>query len=164
MQKLQVRHTFACSPAEYWALVWDDAFDRSVNEAAEVTKDVLEDRVEGSERVVVSKTVPKRTLPAAVAAVVGTDRITYLQTTRYDAKAGRMTWEVVPSVFSDKISAKGYMEVVAHPTGCERVVDGTIEVRVMMVGGRIERAIVEDVERSYHKAAEAARKWLAGPG
>ena len=51
--------------------------------------------------------------------------------------------------------------VRSAPEGCERVVDGKIEVRIMLIGGRLEQAIVSDVEAGYDQAAKVIRDIVA---
>ena len=161
MQKLTVRHAFACTPATFWEMFWDDDYDRMVLEAADVRREILES-TEHSQGVVVQKirTTPNRELPKAVAAVVGAAKLIYTQDSRFDPNASTLTWSVTPNVLADKVTAKGQLTVRATPSGCERLVDGEIAVNVRFVGGRIEKAIVDDVSRSYAKAAEVAQAWL----
>ena len=47
---------------------------------------------------------------------------------------------------------------------CEQRVGGEIKVNVMMIGGRIEKAVVAEVEKSWTRTAEACRTWLAKHG
>lgn len=162
MQKLSVRHSFPCTPATFWEMFWDDEYDQMVLDAADVTREILES-IEHPDGVVTQRirTTPNRELPKAVATVVGAAKLIYTQESRFDPNASTLTWQVTPNVMADKVTAKGQLLVRETPTGCERLVEGEIAVKVRFVGGRIEKAIVDDVTRSYAKAAEVAQAWLA---
>jgi hypothetical protein len=161
VQKISVRHTFPCTPDQFWDMFWDDGYDKMVLEAADVQRETLSEQQDGDVLVQVVRTTPNRELPAAVGSVLGASKLIYTQTTRFDRGKSQLTWDVQPNVMADKVTAQGVFTVRPTATGCERVVEGQIEVRVRFIGGRIESAIVDDVTRSYGKAAEVAQKWLA---
>lgn len=155
--KLQVSHTFACTPDEFWKIFWDPSYDARLSKLAEskgngVVREVLSDREEGGKRFLRYRFTPKKTLPAAIAAVAGTDRLVYEQENVFDRASGLLTWRVLPALVPDKVTAQGTFRVLPKGEGCERVVDGTIEVRVTFIGGRIEQAIVTDVTAAYEAA------------
>lgn len=163
MAKLRLLHTFKSSPESFWEMFWDPAFDDLVNASASVVSVVVSDQTDADgmrQQVVTSK--PNRTLPPAVARVIGAQEISYRTTLTYYPKKGFVAWQVQPSVFADKVTAQGEIAVRAHSLGCERVVNGDISVKVRFVGGVIEKAILEDVTRSYNRAAEVATRWFEG--
>ena len=51
--------------------------------------------------------------------------------------------------------------VVPHPSGCERVVHGRVEVRVPLFGGRIEQMIHDAVTSAYESGAKATAEFIA---
>lgn len=162
MAKLNITHTFSCTPDAYWAMYWDTAYDDLVNESAAVTRTLVSDRTdpEGVRHQVVQST-PDRTLPPALARVVGAQQISYRATTTYYPKRGLVVWRIEPSILPSKIVAQGEIRVVPHKDGCQRRVVGEIVVKVRFVGGLIESAIVDDVTASYTRAAAVATRWLA---
>ena len=60
----------------------------------------------------------------------------------------------------DKIACDGTSRVVPTATGCERIIEGTIQVAVPLVGGAVERQIVGEISRSYERAADVLRRHL----
>jgi len=72
-----------------------------------------------------------------------------------------MHWKVIPSVMSDKVISEGTFHVRPAGSGCERVVDGNIEVRIMLIGGKVEQAIIQDVQAAYEMAAKISREFIA---
>ena len=100
-------------------------------------------------------------LLVAVAKLTGSSKLVYEQENRRDKANGVLHWRVVPSVVPDKVTAEGRFTVTPTPEGCAQAVVGNISVRIPFLGGKIENAIVAEVEESYKKYAEAARRWLA---
>ena len=153
--KLQVRHVFDCTPDEFWNLFWNPAYDVALQtlNGNEVMRELLEERDVQGKKYLRYRFTPKKTLPAPIAALAKTDRLIYEQDNVFDRASGLLTWKVRPSVVPEKVTAEGTFRVTPRASGgCERVVDGKIEVRVSFVGGKIEEAIVNDVTRAYEVA------------
>lgn len=157
--KLTARHTFPCTADVFWQMFWDEEYDRMVSQSAGVTRETLWEREEGSDKVWRMRFTPDQELPTMVAKAVGTNKLVYEQVSRL-TKENVLHWEVFPAVVPDKVTAKGTMRVVEHGTGIDRVVDGIIEVRIRLIGSRIEKAIHKSVTESYDKTAEAALEWI----
>ena len=159
--KLDIRHTFPCSPARFWEMYWDDELDAMLNEGSTVQRDVVEERTEGAVVVRRLRFTPDQELPSAAASLLGTNKLTYEQENRYDPDAGRLDWTLIPTFLPGKIKAAGAVE--AHPAGddqCEMVVSGEIKVNITFIGGQVEKRVVAEVERSWNRTAETCREWL----
>ena len=61
----------------------------------------------------------------------------------------------------DRVTVKGATTMTATPEGCRRVVDGEITVRMRLVGGQIEKAVVAEFEKSMARAVDIARELIA---
>ena len=158
--KLYVRNQFDCTPGKFWEMYWDDAFDAMLRKESAVEREVLEERTEGDVLIRRVRFTPDRELPGAVATLLGAKKLVYEQENRWDKSSGTMYWKVIPTILPGKLEAKGTFKVLPTPGGCEQVVDGDIQVKVMFVGGQIEKAVVAEVEKSYEKTAAACREWL----
>ncbi|MFT7519024.1 MAG: hypothetical protein ACI9MC_001160 [Kiritimatiellia bacterium] len=158
--KLHVRHVFPCTMPTFWQMFWDEDYDQLLMDAAQVTRSMLWDRTQGDRRLWRMRFVPNQDLPSMVAKAVGTKKLVYEQDNNLDAAAGIMEWEVFPAVVPDKVTSKGIMKVHATSRGVERVVDGRIDVRIPLIGGRIERAIHKSVMTSYERAYDVSLQWL----
>ena len=158
--RLFVSHVFPCSPEAYVAMLQDPAFDELVARTSGVGRTVLsESVVDGCVHRRVH-CVPDRPLPAMVQSLIGSDKLRYDQVTVLDPARHRLTWRILPEKVGSRVEIHGEMELRPHPQGCERVVTGTVEVNVRLVGGQIEKGIVADVERSYNKSYETVRDYL----
>ncbi len=159
--KLSVRHEFACTPDEYWQCFWDPALDAAMQARTGVQRTLLAERDDGKSRYGKYSYKPDKTLPTAAAKVLGTDRLTYEQENHFDPATQTLRWKVIPVVMADKIRAEGTATTRPTPAGCERTIEGIIEVKIPFLGGKIEQAIVDEVLKSYENAAATTRDFLA---
>jgi hypothetical protein len=159
--KLDIRHTFPVTPDEFWAMFWDEEFERRNAQGSTVAREMLWERNEGAVRVQRWRYTSMRPVPPAMAKIVGVERVSYEQDNRYDPVTKQLTWKVIPMVMADKITAEGVFSV--RPVGsdaCERVVSGNIEVRVMFVGSKVEQMILDAVTGAYENGAAQVRAFI----
>ena len=141
-------------------MYWDDAFDAALSAEATVTREVLSTRDEGNVQVRRLRFTPHKELPGPIAKLIGSKKLVYEQENRWDRDKGVMSWEVIPTVLPGKLSASGTFAILPDDYGCEQVVEGEITVNVRFIGGQIEKAIVDDVVKSYENTAAFCREWL----
>ena len=156
--KLNLRHEFDCSPERFWELFWDDEYNAKVSEGAAVERQLVREWEEGGKKCWRMRFVPDRELPKPLRKLMGTDKLVYEQENKLDQEAGEMHWDVIPAVLADKVTARGVMKIVPTERGCERIVDGEISVRVPMIGGKIEKTILQNVQESYDTTAVILRQ------
>jgi Protein of unknown function (DUF2505) len=103
-------------------------------------------------------------LSAAVTAVVDRDRLTWVDESDHDLGTHRSEHRIIPDHYGNRLEASYTSRLEPDgDDGTRRLAEGTVKVRMPLVGGRVERAIVSGLEE--HAAAEAAllEHWLA-PG
>jgi hypothetical protein len=101
-------------------------------------------------------------LAPAVTAVIDRDRLTWVDDATYNLVAHTAEHRVVPDHYADRLSCAYRSTVVADGEGSRRTLAGSVRVRMMLVGGKVEAAIVTGLRE--HAAAEARLidEWLAG--
>lgn len=92
-------------------------------------------------------------LPAAAKRVISADRISWVEETIYDPRTLTAVVEFLPDDDPDRLEASARVRFANVGTGSTRTVSGRLRVRVPLVGGRVERVIVGDLQ-----------KWLAEEG
>jgi len=95
-----------------------------------------------------------REFSPAVAAAIDPSKLSWVQDSTFDLAAGTATFRFVPDNYADRFSAEGRTRTVAAGDGATRTLSGEVKVRAPLVGGRVEKAIVEGLEE--YLAAEAA--------
>ena len=109
------------------------------------------DGAAGHQRIRLHFTAP---LSSAVTAVIDPSRLTWVDHATYDLAAHTAEHRIVPDHYADRLAC-GYRAVLSGVDGrTQRTLDGEVKVRMPLVGGKVERAIVSGLEE--HAAAEAA--------
>lgn len=99
-------------------------------------------------------------LAPAVTAVVDPSKLTWVDDARFVLSARGARHEILPDHYADRLSCT-YDDVLHEDAGTtRRVLTGSIKVRALLIGGRVENAIVSGL-REY-SAAEAVllNSWL----
>lgn len=159
--RIHVAHRFPVTPRAYWEATRDEALEARMADAGEVDFTHLERTVEGAVTRDRIRVTPRKELPAVAQRALGTPRFTYVQIVDSDDSTMTTSWKVVTDVLSDKVTCGGTSRVVPAPEGCERVIEGEIKVAIPLVGGAIEKVVLEQLSRSYDRAADVIRDWLA---
>ena len=150
--EFRIAHRFPCSPQTYWDASHDPEYERR-SRGDDVDTELIETREIGSVTFERRRVSPRRPLPPLMAKAIGRDRLSYVQEVHFDNSKHSSVWKVLSDVLPDKVRCSGTSRVVATPDGCERVIEGTIEVDVFIVGGAIEKHILEQLQRGYDNAA-----------
>jgi hypothetical protein len=162
--QIRIAHHFAVSPRAYWDGTRAPELDEKIAEAGEIDVTVLERRRDGPlthDRLRVS---PRAELPALAQRALGSKRFSYVQVVDSDDDTMTTRWKVLADVLPDKVQCEGTSRIVPTADGCERIIEGEIRVAIPLVGGSIERAVLESLEKSYERAADVIRRHLAGGG
>jgi len=99
-------------------------------------------------------------LPPAVTAVVDPERLTWVQETEHDLTTGLTRFRLVPDHYPDRLSASGQARVTSDGDGARRVVSGDLKVRALLVGGKVEQAIVSGLAEYLQAEAPAVDRYL----
>ena len=161
--RFELRHTFPCSPEALWALIDDARYEDQLALATRATRQVLELRHEGGQRVIRRRITAQRTLPAPMAKLVGAEQITYEQHTARQDGSDTMRWSISPMVMADRVSAQGTTVIRPHAQGCERVISGQVSIAVPVMGAKMEARLVEDIRAGYEEGARILRELIASP-
>ncbi|MCA9533756.1 MAG: DUF2505 family protein [Myxococcales bacterium] len=154
-------HVFACSPAELLSVLDDPSFDERMSARTGVVREVLERKEDESGSYVRFRVTANKEIPAVMAKAIGADRIRYEQESRRAAGSTTLAWTIIPMVLASKFQGSGTTTVRATATGCERVIEGELVVKVPIVGKQMEAKLLESVEESYNQAAALAAEMLA---
>jgi hypothetical protein len=102
-------------------------------------------------------------LNAAARAVVDPAKLTWLQEERYDARAGTARVVFRPENYADRFSSEGGYRFVTdpdEPTATIRTVHGDLRVRMLLVGGQVEAALVSGLREHFTEEQPLVQHWL----
>jgi hypothetical protein len=106
------------------------------------TPEVVSHRVDGSH---VHLALHERfvgDLPAAALAVVDPAKLTWIEEIDYDVDRATATSRLVPDHYADRLTCSGRYTFLGDGTTTIRRLDGELKVRMRLVGGRVEGALV----------------------
>ena len=152
-------HTFrAPSPAVVFAAYFDAVHQREQDAVLDIAeREVLELTDDGSRVRRVCRVVPQRQIPAIARAVLG-GPLEYLDTAVWDRHTNEIAVDV--RVGSRIHIAATYALAAIGDFAIRRTYAGSVTVDVALVGGRVERGIVAEFQRSLPAAAACTQGYL----
>lgn len=162
--RLYVESVLPVAPPRAWELFESDAFRERLKARAQLSSEVLSTRKEGEVEIKRQKFRSGNELPTVVAKLLGASHLSYEQETRFDPAASRLAWTVSLPMLGDRVRVAGTTTITPTPEGCRRVVDGVCEVKVALVGGQIEKAVVAEFEKSMARAVDIVREMIRESG
>ena len=100
-------------------------------------------------------------LSGPVTRVVDPAKLTWVDEATYDLTSHTSRHRILPDNYADRLRAA--YDVTLEPLGdsTRRLVTGDLTVHVPLVGGRVERAIVDGLEDHANAEAELLGRWIA---
>jgi len=160
MQRLYVESDLPVDAATAWQLFDSPTFRERLDARARLHTEVVDEHSEGA---VVRRTLRIRSLkelPGIAARALGTRYLTYDMSTRFDPARSRLEWSVRLPVLTDRVSVSGATRIEDRPHGSCRIVEGEVEIRLPVIGGRCERIVVSEFQRSMGAASTVARELI----
>jgi hypothetical protein len=160
-KRLSIRQLLDCSEQEFWKRIFaSEDFNRYLYEGLGFEYELQEWNPETGYRR--AKVSPRHQVPKSVARVFG-DRFSYVEEGTFDPWTERYEFRVIPCALSDRIRARGTVEVEGVCADqCERRVTLEIGADVRGVGGLIEAYFVAATRERYAKNAALVNEYLAG--
>ncbi|MCO4745738.1 MAG: DUF2505 family protein [Proteobacteria bacterium] len=158
--KIHFRHAFDCEPEQLWALLANPDFERILEAKSNVRRVETSREVEGEIERSVHECTSLHELPSFATKVLGSRHLVYDQHSSLHRGRGELTWRIVPRVLTDRVDAGGVTRIFREDGRCIREVNGAVDVRVRLVGSKLEAILGRVVETSYANAAEAMRAYL----
>jgi len=158
--KLRVESRFDVAPEQVWAAFDSEAFHRRLAAETGMERTILEQRDEDGIQVLKTEVKRSKELPKIAAKVLGSKQLTYIQTNRFDAASNRLTWQVEIPAMGDRLQVSGVTSLTPTATGCDRLLEGDVTVRVRLVGGAVEKAIGGEFEKTAQRAVQIVKEIL----
>ncbi|HEV8322164.1 MAG TPA: DUF2505 domain-containing protein [Myxococcota bacterium] len=159
MADVRCDHTFDCTPEVFWEIFFDDTImDGIMAKVGVKERKLLQDETRGDVRHRRMREKPERDVPAPIKKVTGGD-LTYTEIQRFYAKDSKLDFDIEPAVMKEKTKIAGTMRVVAEGAGrCRRIMNATVKVDIMLVGGMIADFIGAQIKDGYDKSVPPMRE------
>jgi len=160
--RLSCRDRVPFAAEHFWAILHTPAYEALVADALGLAEYAEVERRDEPEAVYRRLEARPRALPAAIQTLLqraaGVRSATYVEEQWRSRQRMEGRWRAIPSILRDRIEIGGVLRVepVDEKT-CLRIVEGEVRIRVPLVGGLLERAVVSAVVDSYGRSARLAR-------
>ena len=156
---------FKTSAEHYWEVFFDDAYNEALFRHLRIGRQLLECTREGEgDSLVIRRRqilTPQREAPKIIKKLIK-GAISYTENNIFTARDNRIQVETIPGFAADKLTTRGiYRLEVLGPKQVRRIFEGECTCRIPLVGGKIERTIVDEVVDSYRQTTDFTRRWLA---
>jgi hypothetical protein len=101
-------------------------------------------------------------LSPAVTAVVDPARLTWVEVSVHDLAARTVQVRLEPDHYGDRLRCTGTYRYSARGEGTVRRVEGDLKVKVLLVAGQVERALVSGLEEHLEAEAPQVEAYLRG--
>jgi hypothetical protein len=161
----RIEDDFDVSAERYWDVFFSDEYNTAMWAALDIEHQLLslEREGEGDSLVIRRKQqlTPKREVPALIAKFVK-GAITYREENVFTKSNDTMKTVTISNILPDKIVNTGvYRLETLGPNKVRRVWEGICQCKVPLLGGKVEKMLVGEVQESYRRATEFTRKWHA---
>jgi hypothetical protein len=102
-------------------------------------------------------------LNAAARAVVDPAKLTWLQQEEYDLDRLEASVVFHPENYADRFSSSGGYAFAADPDDASatiRTISGDLRIRMMLVGGQVENAVVSGLREHFAEEQPLVQRWL----
>ncbi len=159
----RIEDEFDVSTARYWDVFFDETYNQALWDSLDIGWELLslERRGEGDALVIErrQRLTPRREVPGFLSRFVS-DKIAYTEHNVFTAAKNAMKTVTTPSFMAEKIKTEGVYRL--EPRGDDKLVrvwEGLAEAKIPLVGGRVEKHLVEEIRESYRRATAFTRKW-----
>ncbi len=154
-------HRFDADVARVAAALLDEDYQRSLDGIEPLEKRELLDQAEHPGARVLRRTrCVLGTDLGAAKKFLGNAEPAWVEEAIWDPEKLRWAWVILPEVGGDLLAARGEVALGDEAGQTVRRVTGSVSVRVPLYGGRVERIIVDGLQRAYDQEAARLAAWL----
>ena len=154
-------HEFDIEPKDYWEMFFSEPYNQDLYKQLKMkTRELVEQKDEGKTLRRVVRLTPDEEIPAVFKSVI--KDTSYVERNVFHRDRSVMDVVVEPAMMKNKFDLKAtYSVVPSGPGRSRRIFEGDVKISVMIIGGQIEKYMVDKMRSSYDIATEVTRKWVA---
>lgn len=157
--KFRMEHSLPTNADRAWTLIMSDEFATQSYAHSGTQREFLSREERGGLIFMRLRIVVEKPLPPLAAKVIGSSQLSWIQEQVIDNNKKEMKWKVlIPS--AKKVQSEGVFRIEAHNNSVIRLVEGTVSVKIPLVGRKVEQHICKQLEDSYEKSAQFTIDWL----
>lgn len=154
-------HEFDCDPKTFWEIFWSQEYNDDLYTQLDIPqREVIELKDDGKVLKRVWKLSPRVDIPSVLKSIIKDTG--YTETDHFHKERSSMDVVIEPAMMRNKVDMRATFTVTPVGEGkCRRVFEGDVKVSIMMLGGQIEKFMVEQMRKSYETATRVTRAWIA---
>jgi hypothetical protein len=151
----------ARDPDAVFSVYFDPEHQAAQDQRVDVAKrETLEDVDEGDTRRRLARVYPRRQLPVVIRPLIKGD-LSYDEAIVWHKRDHRIEFDIRPRLLDGKAQILATYRLHQEAPGkVRRVYDGQVTVQVRLIGGRVEKTIAEDLEKSLIATAGCTQEYL----
>ena len=158
---LVARHRFSARPDEVTAAMMDPAFAPELVAITDVgAVEVVDHGDDGTSRWLSARLTYNGSLDPIAARVLGSSRPSWVQTYRVDSTSTSGRLDIRPDDHGSLLECTARLDFRPVDGGTERSLNGTLNVKVPLIGGRAERALGPAILARIDAEAALLESWL----
>ncbi len=158
--RFTVTDEFACTPERLWELLEDGEFIKRLEERTEQRRELIEEEIDDGVCHRRIRWVSQRDIPGVMKKALGIDRLEYEHDQRIDRSEGTMHWEVTTPFVPRRVEVTGTTRVEPTDEGCRRMVEGQVQIRLPLMGKKMEQKLAGRLGDAERAAASIVREML----
>lgn len=162
---MELRLTFpypASARAVYGALLSPEYRRAAAELSGDQSQRVVHEHDDGERQQRVVELSGPNVVPAPVAKLLRIPPMTFRIEETYHHDQLAWQWQLRPSQLEKRVTIRGSERLVDEPgqAGATRTVELTAEVRMPLVGAKVEKALLESLRSNIEATVEVDRRWL----
>ena len=154
-------HEFDIEPQGFWDLFFSQPYEEELYKRLKMkTRTVLEHKDEGNLVRRTQRMEPELNIPSWATSVIKDTGYT-----EYDVMnkaTSTMEVRIEPALMKDRFKMHSTFKVTPlGPGRCRREFAGELRISVPLLGGKIEKLMVEQLREAYDMAAQVTREWIS---
>lgn len=160
----RIEDTFDVSAPFFWDFFFSEAYNAAMWPELDIQWELLDLKREGEGQSLKihreQRLTPQREVPGFLKRLVD-GAITYVEKNDFVAANNEMRTVTIPGFAADRLRTEGVYRL--EPVGdrkVRRVWEGVCVCKIPLIGGKVEKQLVEEVRESYRRATAFTHKWI----
>ena len=98
--------------------------------------------------------------PKPIKSILKADKLSWDEISTFKPEEHCVYWEITPHVKTFKFKGQGVWRFIDEPTGCRRIMEGSVSVAIPLVGKLAESFIIGELTKNYEIEPEILRAYL----
>ena len=159
--RFSISHEFACDAATYWEIFWDEAFNQDQYPKLGCGRTLLRKEDKGDTLLRDQEVRPEREVPVVLRKLMS-GALKYVEYGVFKKPSGPLDVRIKVPALGERFEMHSkYIVTDVGPGRCRRDFSGECTVRIPLVGGAAEKAILSNMRETYDNAAKVHREWIA---